>query len=96
MDRVSSFLTTVLNRRGLTAHAEGALAKIRAENWLSEHLPEIRPFTHIRGSKDGQLVISCENAIAMQECQSIADSLLLELKRDSACGSIRSIRVERA
>lgn len=96
MDRVSSVLTSVLNRRGLAAHAEGALAVLRAKEWIAEHLPQISSFVRIRSVKDGQMMIECENAIAMQECHSIANSLLQELKRDSACGIIRSVRVERA
>jgi hypothetical protein len=96
MDRVSSFLTTVLNRRGLRPHAEGALAALRAKGWIAEHLPQVSSFIHIRGMKEGEMVISCENAIAMQECHAIADSLIQELKRDNACGMVRSIRVERA
>lgn len=95
MDRISSLLTTVLNRRGLTVHAEGALAVLRASKYIEKQLPQIFAFIHVRNVKDGQMVIACENAIAMQECHALTDSLVQELKNDPSCGIIHTIRVER-
>ncbi len=96
MDKVSSFLKTVLHRRGLAEHAEGALAAYRAKSWVLENLPQVSSYIHIRGVRDGEMTIACENAIAMQECSSIKEELLAELRRDSSCGAIRSIRVDRS
>lgn len=96
MDRVSSLLTAVLNRRGLTTHAEGALAVVRASQLIEKRLPQIFAFVRVQGVKDGQMMIKCENAISMQECHAISDSLLQELKNDPSCGVIHTIRVDRA
>lgn len=95
MDRVSSFLTAVLHKRGLASHAQGALAVLRAKEWLDAQLPHLAGFIHVRRVNDGEMMISCKNAIAMQECHSMISGLLDELKRDSSCGAVRSVRVER-
>lgn len=96
MDRVSSLLQSVLNRRGLASHAEGALAVFRAKQWMDTHSPHISGYVHVQNVRDGEMVIACDNAIAMQECRSMTDGLLQELKLDTACGVVRSIRVERS
>jgi len=96
MDRISSFLTNVLQKRGLADHAKGALATLRARDWITEQLPQISSYIKVKGIKEGEIVIACENAIAMQECRSASEGLLQELRKDSSCGVVRSIRVERA
>lgn len=96
MDKIGSFLKTVLHRRGLAEHAEGALAAYRAKAWIQEQLPQISTYVHIKGVRDGEMSIACENAIAMQECSAMTEGLLAELRHDPSCGMVRSIRVERA
>lgn len=80
----------------MAEHAEGALAAYRAKAWIQEQLPQISSYVHIRGVRDGEMQIACENAIAMQECTAISESILAELRRDPGCGMVRSIRVERS
>lgn len=96
MDKVASFLKTVLHRRGLAEHAEGALAAYRAKAWIQEQLPQIASYVHIRGVRDGEMLIACENAIAMQECSAMSEGLLAELRHNPSSAMVRSIRVERA
>lgn len=78
------------------SHAEGALAVLRAQQWIEKQLPQLFAFVHVQRVKNGEMVILCENAIAMQECHSLINSLLNELKLDSACGHIHAIRLERS
>jgi hypothetical protein len=95
MDKVSSFLTAVLNRRGLASHAGSALVVHRCEQWIKERLPNISPFVTVRSVQDGTLIIACSHSIAQQECQSASADLIADLTRNEPLIRISAVRTIR-
>ncbi len=96
MDKVSSVIGSVLRRRGLRDHAEGALVVHRCEAWMSEHMPHVREFVVVRSFKDGILLLACSNSVAAQECTGASDSLLKDLRANCPFATIKSVRVDRS
>ena len=95
MEKVSSLMNAVLRRRGLADHAQGALAVLRAQAWLVGRLPPFASFIQVQAVRDGEVLIACTHGAAMQECRALEQELLQELRKDPACGIIRSVRVMR-
>ncbi len=95
VDKVSSLLTAVLNRRGLADHAGSALIVHRCEQWIKERMPAIFPFVQVRFVQDGTLVIACSHAIAQQECQTASADLIADLSRNEPFIRISSVRTVR-
>lgn len=96
MDKVSSVIGSVLRRRGLRDHAEGALVVHRSDAWMSVNMAHVREFVVVRSFKDGVLLLACSNSVAAQECTGAIDSLLKDLRADCPFASIKSIRVDRS
>lgn len=96
MDKVSSVIGSVLRRRGLRDHAEGALVVHRCDAWMSEHMPHVREFVVVRSFKDGILLLACSNSVAAQECTGASDSLLKDLRANCPFATIKSVRVDRS
>ena len=95
MDRLSTVLPTVLRRRGLAAHAEGALVLHRASLWIAEKNPLLGPLVAIQHLKDGILTIGCTHSSALQECQELHVPLRDYLHIECPFAVIREIRVTR-
>ncbi len=95
MDKVSSLLTAVLNRRGLASHAGSALVVHRCEQWINDRMPTIAPFVRVRSLQDGTLVIACAHAIAQQECQTASADLIADLAKNEPFIRISSVRTVR-
>jgi hypothetical protein len=95
MDKVSSFLTAVLHKRGLATHAGSALIVHRCEQWIKERMPDISPFVQVRSVQDGTLIIACSHSIAQQECQTASADLIADLARNEPFIRISSVRTIR-
>lgn len=95
MDHVSSLLSKVLHKRGLTSHCEASLVIHHTEIWISENLPlfqgDLRPATF----RDGVLTIHCVHSIASQECQQKVQDILLYLRNKTESNIVTDIRLQR-
>ncbi|PIR53210.1 hypothetical protein COU76_02205 [Candidatus Peregrinibacteria bacterium CG10_big_fil_rev_8_21_14_0_10_49_10] len=95
MDHISSLLTKVLQKRGLTSHAEASLLILRCREWLTEHLPECAQELHPQTFTDGVLAISCDHSIAAQECRQQTEALLSHLREVCPGIAVEQIRLLR-
>ena len=95
MERVSSLLPRVLNKRGLKKHADASLVLLHVHGWIKKNMSEYAPQLHPRYVKDGVLLISAENSIAAQELQVRKEVLLDELK-EHGTKCVRELRIERS
>ena len=98
MDHIGLLLPKVLKKRGLDGQAKAALVTLKAQEWISEHLPDYKHDLLAQRFKDGVVIISCVHSIASQECRQRSGDLLLYLQE--ACKGVnieqvRLIRVER-
>ncbi|ALM09801.1 MAG TPA: hypothetical protein DEB30_03925 [Candidatus Peribacter riflensis] len=96
MDRLSHILPAVLQKRGLTQHADAALVLHRASAWLSEHLPAHRTILTPRAlQEDGTLLIECDQSSAAQECLAALPHLKIFLREECGFLPVRTIRLVR-
>jgi hypothetical protein len=97
MDRLSKILLRVLRSKGLKQHADAALVLQRAQEWLDEHLPELRDSLMPHSlHEDGTLVIECEHPSAAQECLASLPHLKIFLREECGFAPVRSIRLIRS
>ncbi|MDD4627933.1 MAG: DciA family protein [Candidatus Peribacteraceae bacterium] len=97
MDRLSSFLPQILNKRGLLVRAEASLVIHHAEQWLKETLPNLKDGITAKSlGEDGTLLIECAHSVAAQECQIELPHLILFLRDHCGHSSLRTARIIRS
>lgn len=95
MDKLSTVLPTVLNRRGIQKHATGALVVYTAKNWMTERLPHLSGFMEVLKLQEGVLHISCGHSVALQECQCVSAELLAYLRLECPFAGVTDARIVR-
>lgn len=98
MDRISSLIPKVLQKRGIYGQADAALLKHQAMNWLHGKMPELYESGDIRVQhfKDNVLHIATNHSIAAQECSAVSEALAEYLRKDCGHARLEAIRVGRA
>ncbi len=91
IDRLSTIIGTVLRRRGLAQHAEAALTILRANEWLTAHLPSRS--CEATSLKDGTLTVVCTHAIILQELQGQMPEFRQWLAKECSSSRIGDIRL---
>jgi thiamine phosphate synthase YjbQ (UPF0047 family) len=94
MDHLSSILPKVLRKRGLHGHANAAFVTMKAQQWITQAIPEITDLVSVPSVAEGTLRIVCTHSVAVQEVSNVKEDLLRYL--DSACPqAVKNIRIER-
>lgn len=95
MDRLSFVLPKVLQKRGLTQHAQGAYVTHSAKKWFETKTPHLLPFIGTMKTLETTLHVHCTHSIALQECQALSADLVEYLRLECPFGGIRDIRYSR-
>jgi hypothetical protein len=95
MDRISFVLPSVLQKRGLAQHAQGAHVTHSAKKWFEIKTPHLLPFIGSMKAAETVLHIACTHSIALQECQALSAELIEYLRLECPFGGIKDIRYSR-
>lgn len=95
MQRVSSFLSNVLHKRGIRDHAYSSFVVFKSQKWLEDRLPSLKQTLHVQKVQDGTLFISCSHSIAAQECHGVFGDLEHFLTVECPFSGIEQIRIVR-
>ncbi len=96
MDRLSSVLPKILQRRGLKQLADASTLILRANEWIAAHMGMQAAVIGARTFADGTLFIEAENGIALSEMSRKADALLTFLKTKIPEIAVQSVRCTRS
>jgi len=97
MERLSTVLPSVLEKRGIAHHAFAALVCRRAEAWLGANLPAVlHDHLRIGGYRSGELCITTATSLAAQECQLAVPALQKALQEECGLHAPKRIVVRRA
>jgi hypothetical protein len=95
MEHMFSVLPKVLSRRGLQAHAEGALIVLRAQRWIDGRLPQLLGMIRVEKYKENTLCIACTHSIAAQECQALLPDLVEFVRLNCPIHGVFQVRIGR-
>ncbi len=95
MDRISTLLPKVLEKRGLQKHAEASFIVQQAQAWLADRLPAFVHDLRASSFKDGSLLVSCAHSIAAQECNQVAEELAAYLRSECGAKKLEGVRCVR-
>src|SRR3989344_3244876 len=84
MDRISTVLSRVLSRRGLSQEAQASLVVHRAREWITLHAPSLVGGVYVERIVGEDLLLSFDHSLFAQEAQAFLPSLLAFLR--SECG----------
>ena len=95
MDRLSSLIPSVLQKRGLYNEAQASMTVYRAKKWFTEMHPEAASMLTPHTLKDGVLTIYALHSIAQQEGVLLAPELLsfLQSEDKNAVSEVRCTRM---
>ncbi|MDB4977933.1 MAG: hypothetical protein JWM56_119 [Candidatus Peribacteria bacterium] len=96
MDRISSLLPKVLQKRGLQAQATASHIVHIAQEWLRQALPQFSADLHVERYSDATLYISAAHSIAAQECQQVLPLLKIYLQKEGGVKNLEGIQLTRA
>lgn len=96
MDKLSTLLPKVLNKRGLRNEANAALVVYHANLWIEDHMPEFQPVLRAVSYTDKKLVMDTDNSIAAQELRSHQPILIEYLSTMESMSPVDEIDIRRS
>lgn len=79
MDKISSLIPKVLNKRGLKDEAQASYVVFLATEWIAEQLPALAEQVQVESMRDGVLSIETSHSAVSQEIAVQKEALLAHL-----------------